>query len=100
MSVLKPRTRLVNFRLSEEEFDSLKTACQNSGARSLSDFARSAVLLSMERVEEGGVVRGEQSLGPLARLSRSVETLEGRIDQILSALGSEARANGHDPAHN
>jgi hypothetical protein len=96
MSVLKPRNRLVNFRLSEEEFECLRTACQASGARSLSDFARSAVLQSMERVEEGEGVPGEVHIGPLARLGRSVETLEHRIDQILAALNSGcADTNGH-----
>lgn len=88
MSVLKPRNRLVNFRLSEEEFESLKTACQASGARSLSDFARSAVLSSMERVGEGEAVRGEVTLGPLSRLGRTVETLEVRVEQILSMLAA------------
>jgi hypothetical protein len=99
MSVLKPRNRLVNFRLSEEEFQGLKTACEASGARSLSDFARSAVLLSMERVGEGKVVPGEQSVGPLARLGRTVETLESRVEQILAALngGSGSNATGQHP---
>lgn len=44
MAVTKPRNRLVNFRVSEEEFVSLREACETGGARSVSDFARSAVL--------------------------------------------------------
>jgi hypothetical protein len=44
MAVTKPRNRLVNFRVSEEEFNSLREACETGGARSISDFARSAVL--------------------------------------------------------
>jgi hypothetical protein len=90
MSVWKPRNRLVNFRLSEEEFEGLQAACRASGARSLSDFARSAVLQSMERVGEGESVRGEVTLGPLSRLGRTVETLESRVEQILSLLSSGA----------
>lgn len=39
----KRRTRAVNFRLSEEEFEELKRACVAEGARSMSDFARTAV---------------------------------------------------------
>lgn len=96
MSVLKPRNRLVNFRLSEEEFASLQAACRASGARSLSDFARSAVLASMERVGEGEPFRGEMTLGPLSRLGRSVETLEMRVEQILSMLANGASPS---PAH-
>lgn len=44
MPVYRPRTRLVNFRLSEDEFLMLKDTCARSGARSVSDYARSAVL--------------------------------------------------------
>ncbi len=39
-----PRTRAVIFRLTEEEYASVKAFAKASGARSLSDFARSAVL--------------------------------------------------------
>lgn len=46
MAVTKPRTRLVNFRVSEDEFQSLREACETGGARSISDFARCAVLTS------------------------------------------------------
>ena len=45
MAVTKPRNRLVNFRVSEDEFQSLREACENGGARSISDFARCAVLM-------------------------------------------------------
>lgn len=44
MPVYHPRTRLVNFRLSEEEYLLLKETCARSGARSVSDYARSTVL--------------------------------------------------------
>lgn len=44
MAVTKPRNRLVNFRVSEDEFQSLREACETGGARSISDFARCAVL--------------------------------------------------------
>ena len=44
MAVTKPRNRLVNFRVSEDEFQSLREACETGGARSISDFARSDVL--------------------------------------------------------
>jgi hypothetical protein len=51
------RTRLVNFRVTDEEFARLKTAADRQGARCLSDFARSIMfggtyddrLLSMDQ---------------------------------------------------
>ena len=44
MSVLKARSRLVSFRLTQEELENLRLACLIHGARNISDFARSAVL--------------------------------------------------------
>src|ERR1017187_9362681 len=38
------RTRLVNFRVTDEEFERLKTASGRQGARCLSDFARGVML--------------------------------------------------------
>jgi len=43
MSVLRPRKRLVYFRLSEDEFQRAASLCEASGARSISDLARLAV---------------------------------------------------------
>ncbi len=41
MPVLKRRSRIVSFRLSPEEYDSLKTLSMSNGARSVSEFTRS-----------------------------------------------------------
>jgi hypothetical protein len=38
------RTRLVNFRVTDEELERLKTASGRQGARCLSDFARAVML--------------------------------------------------------
>ena len=43
MAVLKPRERLVYFRISEDEFHQFNSVCEQAGARSLSELARSAV---------------------------------------------------------
>ena len=40
----KPRNRIVVFRLSQDEYLSLKEACDRRGARNLSDFTRTEVL--------------------------------------------------------
>lgn len=39
-----PRTRLVSLRLTQEEYDSLRGATEEHGARSISEFARQALL--------------------------------------------------------
>jgi mobilization protein NikA len=43
MAILKRRTKLVSFRLSDEEYERVQGACIADGARSISDFARAAL---------------------------------------------------------
>jgi hypothetical protein len=44
--MLKKRSKIVNFRVTDEEFKALKDACQERGARCLSDYARTTALES------------------------------------------------------
>lgn len=44
MPVTEPRSRIINFRLSVEEHAAVAEAMRAAGARSISDFARTAVL--------------------------------------------------------
>lgn len=43
MAVLDPKTRLVSFRLTNQEFEQLNLLCAAKGSRSLSDLTRTAV---------------------------------------------------------
>jgi hypothetical protein len=43
MRVLKRKSRMISFRVSEDEYAGLKSLCLNEGARSVSDMARDAV---------------------------------------------------------
>jgi len=45
MPVQKPRNRMVIFRLTEDEYESLQTA--SNGSRSLSEFARARLMGSL-----------------------------------------------------
>ncbi len=45
MAISKPRNKYVIFRLTQDEYDTLQSA--SSGARSLSDFARTKLLGSL-----------------------------------------------------
>lgn len=98
MAVLKSRSRLVTFRLSNEEYESLKNTCVAEGARSISDFARAAVL---HRVETHGSKR--VSLGDdLATLSARLEELDGALrdlsGRIARVLGNAKRSGFGTPA--
>ena len=43
MSVRNPRTRLISFRLSDDEYQALQSVCEAHEARSLSEFVRAGI---------------------------------------------------------
>jgi hypothetical protein len=92
MSVLKRRSRLVTFRVSNEEFDQLKRICVSSGSRSISDFARTAVL-SQTRVATAPQALLTEDLATLtsqlADLDAELKRLRGRINRILGSVGDQ-----------
>lgn len=83
MPVFKPRNRLVNFRLSEEEFEKLRASCSLYGARSLSDFARAAVMRSV-----GGAngVTGESTDPTLDSKVTDLESRVGELSRLVESL--------------
>ena len=90
MSVLRPRNRLVNFRLSEDEFERLKASCALQGARSVSDFARSAVL---DRMETGA----PPTHAPAPRqfqMDNRISELESQVGQLLNLISVTGLSSG------
>lgn len=90
MPVARPRTRLVNFRVNEEEYAALLAACSEHRARSISDFARLAVL--------GRAGRGSRQVAGiqwrLAALGHKMAELETRVSQLLHRLEATGDAAG------
>ena len=84
MPVYRPRTRLVNFRLSEDEFLKLKDTCARSGARSVSDYARSAVLSG----NQTATLPPESISFPLlaANSTDLWERLESKVNQLEAKM--------------
>jgi vacuolar-type H+-ATPase subunit B/Vma2 len=84
VTVFQRKTRLVSFRLSEEEYEWLRHVAAAHGVRSVSDMARSAVRqalfggLGQEGSEQASFI-GET----LTRLTLGMEQLGRRIDDIL-----------------
>ena len=98
MSVLKSRSRMVTFRVSAEEYDTLANSCLTCGARSMSDFARAAVL---ERMQMVNVPTGTLS-GDLTTLTKELIDLDVSLretrNQIRRVLGPAiARDRGRTP---
>jgi len=87
MSVLKRRSRIVSFRLSQAEYEALRDTCIAQGARSIADFTRAAAC---------GLARtGNGSTDDL--FEATVRTLLGRVE----GLGREIRRLAHllEPLH-
>jgi hypothetical protein len=77
MSVLKPRTRVIYFRISEDEFSELNRLCRQTGARSLSDMARAAMQALLKDVGTGL---------DAAVVTRRLDSLERVLSDINEAL--------------
>ncbi len=78
MSGLKPRSRLVNFRLTEEEYGGLAAVCARKGSPSISDFARAAIL----RTVEAEAVREGPANSLLAAFGQRINELERRFQDL------------------
>ena len=88
MPVPRPRTRLVNFRVSDEEYATLRTACTRHGARSISDFARLAVLGWAGSTD----LHATAMQWRLSALGHKMADLEGRVGNLLEALEERGQA--------
>jgi hypothetical protein len=100
MLVPRPRTRLVNFRVSDEEYETLRTACTRHGARSISDFARLAVLGWAGSTD----LQATAMQWRLSTLGHTMAELEGRVGHLLGVLegrglpGSRPEAERTEPS--
>lgn len=87
MSVFRVRNRLVNFRVTDEEYERLRSASLASGARSLSEFARAAVLRAAARQP-----RGERSEPASTNLALRVAELETALRNLVRMERSRQQA--------
>ena len=82
MAVLKPRERLVYFRISEDEFRQFVSVCEQEGARSVSDLARSAV---QRLIADGNRQKEDDDMAQkMYRLERLIAAVTEQL-QLLAA---------------
>ena len=79
MAVLKPRSRIVSFRLSQEEYEALESTCIAAGARSISDFARSAAC-SLSFQSNGLPEKAPETM--IRALQKRVEDLDREVQRL------------------
>jgi len=88
------RTKIVSFRISEEELQELMSHCVSQGARSVSEFARKATLAHYQscRTEESSQTVLDQIRRSLGSLDLEVQRLAGLIAGPQAAEASSKRA--------
>ena len=73
---------MVNFRVTEEEFDRLKRASQINGSRSVSEFARARVLASYSAEAE----KWGRILERLGGIEKRLSELSSHVQELGKAL--------------
>ena len=81
----KVRSRLINFRVTDEELEQLKAAAAVQGSRCLSEFAR-LVMLGTATSTQLPSVSGSLD-GKLSVFDRRLNVLEADVARIVDALG-------------
>lgn len=96
--MLKTRNRIINFRVTEDEFTRLRAASVEHGARCLSDFARTAILIGLDGWERHGAAEahgGKDQLQSLARRLGTAERNIAKLEGLLSRLGAVEEQDEH-----
>ena len=92
MSIFERRTRTVSFRLSEEEYDSLKNVSATRGARSVSEFTRSVACTNNGKANNGeGTIEDA-----LHMLSDMMESLDRKIQMLREEIKEKNGTNSTD----
>jgi uncharacterized protein (DUF1778 family) len=89
------RNRLINFRVTDEEFDRLKTASALNHSRCLSDFARSAIL-ETARAYEPAPNLTDSVASQLQAFDRRLAALESHMSRLFDAI-ADAKSAHDDP---
>jgi hypothetical protein len=82
------RSRIVNFRVTDEELEQLKTASALRGSRCLSDYARSVIL---ETASEPAQPSSHEACDSrIESLEQRVDALESNFQTLQSAVTAES----------
>ena len=98
MTSLHARNRIVVFRLSEEEYNNLRSACAAAGGRTLSDFTRTGLLALVQMDGRGSLT--EQKF---VEIDRKLDDLYGLVQRVCeriaspeTSLAGNHNGSGHD----
>jgi hypothetical protein len=83
MERLHRRDRLLSFRLSEKEYETLRQMSLAQGARSLSDFARTALRNAVIKPGSADSLSSTTLHGAMSELSRGMVELSRAIEHMV-----------------
>jgi hypothetical protein len=93
MPVIRPRNRLVYFRVSEDEFKQFTQLCKAAGARSISDLVR----LGLDRIVQDRKSNREGEMSQkLAALDESLAQLHSKVEQLNSLIAEVIKRDMQD----
>jgi hypothetical protein len=101
--VVRRKVRLVTFRVSDEEYSQLEQACVRSSSRSISDFARNAVVHAVRVLAAPqGLLTVELSVlsVELTELDTALRDLRQRIQQMLGVAKTERTSSRYNHSNN
>jgi hypothetical protein len=82
--VSTPRSRVIHFRVTEQEYDAVRSACRIDGGQNVSEFARRAVVdvahTRVHAVANGGLQ------GQLDTLGQKLARVDSVLDQLVTTL--------------
>jgi hypothetical protein len=93
VAVLTPRVRTIGVRLSEDEYFSLEKYCIESGARSISDLARTAICSFVSRGNKESALAStvSQNVAQVRQLQKRIEMLSAEIESFKASSAQERR---------
>jgi len=83
------RTCLLTFRLTDKEYELVKTVSVQQGSRSVAEFLRRAVLYQVTRAGEGNVTFADDLATLTVRLQELEVSLKDTSTRIGRLLGTE-----------
>ncbi len=91
MTVLKPRTRMISVRVSEEEYSAFRRLCLVAGARSVSDLTRDAMRMLLNGANREDVlgIHVNEFRTQMRSLDRKIEQLAAEIANRFEAQSAK-----------
>ncbi len=84
MAVLKRKSRMISLRLSDEEYESLRSLYRMHGSRSVSEFARNAMQKVIgESISPAGTLETR-----IVELDHKMSSLDHEVARLVSLIES------------